>query len=88
MLRGSSAPKDVFTTPGCSALAVTAVAGQLVREQDVGQLGLVVSARTQVGPFALEVVEVDPSQGLRVGSNRDHAGRGALLQPVEEQVGE
>ena len=62
--------------------------GQLVGEQDVGELGLVVGPCAGVGPFALEVVEVDPPHGLRVGGDRDHAGRCALLQPVEQQVGE
>ena len=62
--------------------------GQLVGEQDVGELGLVVGPRAGVGPFALQVVEVDPAQLVRVGGDRDHPGRGALLEPVEEQVGE
>ena len=50
---GSSAPKAVLTTPGCSALAVTDAArqppGELVGEQDVGELGLAVSACAGVG---------------------------------------
>ena len=63
-------------------------AGQLVGEQDVGELGLVVGPCAGVGPFALEVVEVDSPHGLHVGGDRDHAGRGAALQPAEEQAGE
>ena len=60
---------------------------QLVGEQHVGELGLVVGARTRVGPFALEVVEVDPAHGLRVGGDGDHPA-GALSEPVEQQVGQ
>jgi len=62
--------------------------GQLVGEQDVGELGLVVGLRAGVGPFALQVVEVDLPHGLRVGRDRDDAGRSALHQAVAEQVGE
>ena len=63
-------------------------AGQLVGEQDVGELGLVVGACAGVGPFALQVAEVDPPHGVHVGGDRDHAGRGAVVQPVQEQAGE
>jgi len=63
-------------------------AGQLVGEQDVRELGLAVGPGSGVGPFGLQVFEVDPPQGLHVGGDRDHTGRGALLEPAEEQVGE
>ena len=79
---GSSAPNDVLTTPGCTALAVTVAASQppreLVGEQDVGELGLVVGTCTGVGALALEVVEVDPALGVGVGGDGDHAGVVAL----------
>src|SRR6266540_1538634 len=63
-------------------------AGQLVGEQDVGELGLAVGPCAGPGTFALEVVEVDSPLGVRVGGDRDHAGWGALVQPVEEEIGE
>ena len=62
--------------------------GQLVGEHDIGKLGLVVGLGTGVVPFTLEVVEVDAPLSMRVGRNRDHLGRRAVRQPVEEQVGE
>ena len=62
--------------------------GQLVGEQDIGELGLVVGPGAGVGPLALEVVEVDASLRVCVGGDRDHAGGGALLQPLDEQAGE
>ena len=54
-------------------------AGQLVGEQDVGQLGLAVGPCRGIRPLPL---------GLGVGGDGDHPRRGALLQSVEEQVGE
>jgi hypothetical protein len=62
--------------------------GQLVGEQDVGELGLVVGLGAGVVPFTLEVSEVDAPLSMRVGRNRDHSGRRAVPQPVEEQVSE
>jgi hypothetical protein len=62
-------------------------AGQLVGEQDVGELGLVVGHGTGVVPLTLKVGEVDAPLSMRVGRNRDHSGRRAVRQPVEEQVG-
>ena len=61
-------------------------AGQLVGEQDVGQLGLVVRALTAVAPLALEVVEVDAAHGLRARRDGDDPGRGGGPEPVQQQV--
>jgi hypothetical protein len=63
-------------------------AGEFVGEQDVRELGLVVRPCTGVGAFALQVVELDAAHGMRVGGDGDHPGRGAVPQPVQEQVGE
>src|SRR5438874_2347048 len=62
--------------------------GQLVAEQDVGELGLVVGPGAGVRPFALQVLEVDVAELVGVGGDGDHAARGAVLQPVEKQAGE
>src|ERR1039458_7467551 len=58
------------------------------RQAQHRELGLVVGPCAGVGPFPLEVVEVDSPDGLHVGRDRDHAGRGAPLELVEEQAGE
>jgi hypothetical protein len=49
---------------------------------------LVVGLGVGVVPFTLEVVEVDASLSMPVGRNRDHSGRRAVREPVEEQMGE
>jgi hypothetical protein len=62
--------------------------GELVGEQHVGELGLAVRPCPGVGLLALKVVEVDAALGLCIGGDRDYPRRGALLQPIDEQVGE
>jgi hypothetical protein len=62
--------------------------GQFVGEQNVGELGLVVGTCAGVGLGSLQVVEVDSPAGVHVGSDRHDASGDAVLQPVEEKVGE
>jgi hypothetical protein len=75
-LAGSSAPKAVLTTPACSALTVTEVPlellGELVREEQVGEFGLVVGPRSGVGPLPLQVVEVHSAHRVRARGHGDH----------------
>ena len=61
---------------------------QFVAEHDVGKLGLAVRPCSGVGLLALEVAEVDAPGGMRVGGDRNHPGRRALQEPVQQQVGE
>ncbi len=49
-------------------------AGELVGEQDVGQLRLAVGALPGVVPLALQVVEVDAAAGVGAGGNGDDPG--------------
>ena len=61
---------------------------QFSREQDVGQLGFAVAAKAPIGALGVEIVEWDVCFLMRLGCRGDDAGRGALLQPVEEELAE
>src|SRR5256714_8479998 len=59
---------------------------QFSREQHIGQLGFAVAAKAPIGAFGIEIVERDVCSLMRLGCRGDDAGRGALLQPVEEEL--
>ena len=84
----------MFTIPECQRVRRDAgrpqASGQLVGEHDIRELGLVVGggARARVGPLALEVVEVDPSQRLGVEATVTTRAGALRIQPIDEQAGE
>ena len=63
---------------------------QLCGEEDVRELGLAVASESPptVGAFSIQVVERDVRTPVGIRGGGDDASRCALLQPVDEQVGE
>src|SRR5439155_7105234 len=62
--------------------------GQLVGEEDVGELGGGVDAHRAVAPRVAEIVEIDPTEAVRVRGDVHDAGGGRAAQPLEQQVGQ
>src|SRR5581483_9986604 len=65
-------------------------AGELTREEDVGELGLRVDGEAAVVTGRLQVVEIETVARtlVRVGRDVDDPGRRTRAYAVEEQVGE
>jgi len=60
--------------------------GQLIGEEDVGELGGAVDPHGAVAPRVVEVVEVDPTEAVRVRGDVHDAGRGRCPQAREQEV--
>ena len=63
-------------------------AGELVGEEDVGELGLAVDLTGGVFAVGAVVVEIERALAVHLGRDGDDAGGCGLLQGVEEQVGQ
>ncbi|MNI86615.1 hypothetical protein D3C73_1437230 [compost metagenome] len=61
--------------------------GQLLCEQNVGQLGLGVSADNVISSSQMRVGKIDPPDLMGAGRNIDDTGRRCLLKGVEEEEG-
>src|SRR5205085_2211278 len=88
VVRAEVGAHDAGVQGGGRDAAAGEAAGQLGGEQDVGELGLAVGARSGVVASALQVVERDPALRLGAGGDGDAPCGGAGREPLQEQGGE
>ncbi len=61
---------------------------QLAGPENICRLRLAVDAQRGIAAFILEIIEIEPTHAVTVGSDTDDAGRGAAPQERQEQPGE
>lgn len=72
----------------CDCLGGRQPSVQFIGEQQIGELGLCISAYRAVAVFPLQVIEADSAVSMRGAADGDHPGAWGAQQPVEQQTGQ